>query len=304
MDDDGSVQFFNRYTGQVETERIYGENWLKWAYERPSGQLLLWAAGKRIWFSNWYGWKMNRPSSRIKIEPFCQSYELDTSEFEKPVEFFPTFNDFFSRRLKPDSRPIDSRPEAALFPVDGRHLGFQDISKTDSIYVKSQRFNLPELLADDNLVRNYRDGSLILSRLCPVDCHRFHFPASGMPGKTRLLNGFLFSVNPISLRKRIDILWQNKRFLTILQTDKFGPILIIEVGATCVGLVRQIFQSGKPVSKGAEKGYFRFGGSMVLTFFEKGRIRLDEDLLENSRRGLELFARMSDGMGTAASQGG
>jgi len=116
-----------------------------------------------------------------------------------------------------------------------------------------------------------------------------------------LLNGFLFSVNPIALRRRLRILWENKRFLTILETERFGKILIIEVGATCVGSVRQTYTPVKPVLKGSEKGYFRFGGSLVLTFFEKGRIRLDEDLLENSRNGLELYARLSDRMGIADS---
>ncbi len=303
MDSNDAVKFFNRYTGRVETEDIYGEAWLRWTYENPGGRLLLWAVAKRLWFSHWYGWRMDRPGSHKKVVPFCETYGLDTSEFEKPGENFDSFNDFFSRRLKSTARPMDPDPDAAIFPVDGRHLGFQDISEAEGVFVKGQKFDLPALLGDAALAGQYREGSLVISRLCPVDYHRYHFPVSGIPGNPRLVNGFLFSVNPIALRRRLNVLWENKRCLTILETERFGKILTVEVGATCVGSIRQTFSPEKPVLKGAEKGYFRFGGSMVLTFFEKGRIRLDEDLLENSRQGLELYARLSDRMGIATAQG-
>ncbi len=299
MDHNDSIQFFNRYTERVETEKIYGEFWLRQVYEKPTGRLLLSAAVKRAWFSRFYGWRMNKPGSRKKVVPFCQTYGLDTSLFESPVEQYLTFNDFFSRRLNPQSRPVEPRADAALFPVDGRHLGFQDISQINDIYVKGQNFDLPALLQDDVLAHQFRNGSLVISRLCPVDCHRFYFPASGNPGQTRLVNGFLYSVNPVALRKNVGILWENKRCLTIILTERFGKVLMMEVGATCVGTIRQTYTPGKSVSVGSEKGYFRFGGSMMMTFFEKGRIKLADDLLENTCQGRELYAHLCDYMGSA-----
>jgi len=158
-------------------------------------------------------------------------------------------------------------------------------------------FDLKTLLQDSSLAAKYSRGSLLLSRLCPVDYHRFHFPASGVPGKTRWINGPLYSVNPIALRQNIQILATNKRCITELNTERFGKVLVIEVGATCVGSICQTYQPGVPVSMGDEKGFFKFGGSSTITIFEPKRIRFDEDLLENSAQRRELYGHIGDRMG-------
>ena len=148
-------------------------------------------------------------------------------------------------------------------------------------------------------MQQFSGGSLLLSRLCPVDYHRFHFPAAGLPGETRLLNGPLYSVNPIALCQNIRILATNKRTLTVLSTETFGDILVLEIGATCVGGICQTFRPGEHVEKGQEKGYFRFGGSSTITIFQRGRIRFDEDLRHHSANQRELYARVGDHLGKA-----
>ena len=293
------ITFFNRSTGQIEQEAIYGEAPLRFAYEHPVGRMALELFVKRSLFSRWYGWRMDRPASRDRVLPFIEKYHLDTREFAAPPESFATFNEFFYRKLKPASRPIDATPGTLTFPADGRHLGFQNVSELDGIFVKGQRFSLPELLQDPALAERYAHGTLILSRLCPVDYHRFHFPAAGTPGPTRLLNGPLYSVNPIALRRNISYLWQNKRCLTPLETTDHGTILLMEIGATNVGSILQTHPPGQPAAKGAEKGYFAFGGSSTLTLFEPGRITLAEDLRQHSAHQRELYARMGDVMGEA-----
>jgi phosphatidylserine decarboxylase len=119
-----------------------------------------------------------------------------------------------------------------------------------------------------------------------------------VPGPTRLINGPLYSVNPIALCQNIHILATNKRCITELQTEAFGKVLLVEIGATCVGSICQTYTVGTPVPKGEEKGYFRFGGSSIITIFEPGRIRFDEDLIENTKQHRELYARMGDHMGS------
>ena len=89
----------------------------------------------------------------------------------------------------------------------------------------------------------------------------------------------------------------NKRCITKLETEQFGTVLVLEIGATCVGGICQTYAAGDVVEKGAEKGYFRFGGSSTITVFEPGRIRFDDDLVENSGKQVELYARMGDRMG-------
>lgn len=241
---------------------------------------------------------MQNAKSRSKIGPFITRYHVDPSEFNKNVEAYSSFNDFFIRRLKSDARPIDPDKLGVVFPADGRHLGFQNLSEAAGVFVKGQEFDIDLLLMDAELANRYRNGTLILSRLSPVDYHRFHFPIGGVPAAVKVVKGFLFSVNPIALRRNLGYLWSNKRMVTSLESDRFGRVLLIEIGATCVGSIRQCHEPGRTVLKGQEKGWFEFGGSSTITLFERGRVLLAEDLIENTRRNRELYAKMGDRMAT------
>jgi phosphatidylserine decarboxylase len=294
------IRYFNRHTQTLETEQVYGEGFLRWTYGHPLGAISLNAFVKRPFFSKWYGRRMSTPESASRVKPFIAQYGLDPGDFADEADSYRSFNEFFYRKLKPAARPIDADEDSVVFPADGRHLGFERASAIEGVFVKGQKFDLPALLGDRQLAERYADGALILSRLCPVDYHRFHFPAAGVPGETRLIEGPLFSVSPIALRQRLAYLWTNKRTITELKTERFGTVLCLEIGATCVGTIRQTFAPGQPVAKGAEKGYFAFGGSSTLTLFEPGAIKLENDLLENSRQQIELYARIGSRMGRSA----
>lgn len=291
------ITFFDRYRGQICQEKVYGDRALRWTYGTLAGKFMLAAVIRRAIFSKWYGWRMDRPKSKQKVLPFIEEFELDAAEFAQTPDQFHTFNEFFYRKLKPSARPIAADADVAVFPADGRHLCIPDLSHCDGLFVKGQMFDLATLLGSQELADEYRDGSLLLSRLCPVDYHRFHFPVSGTPSAARLLNGPLYSVNPIALRQRIQILATNKRTLTELQTDSFGKALLLEIGATCVGSIRQTYAGDAPVEKGAEKGYFLFGGSSTITIFQRNRITFDNDLITHSAQHREVYARMGDHMG-------
>lgn len=288
------VLYFNRYTKQIETEAIYGEGFVRWAYENPLGKLTTSLFIKRAFFSKWYGWRMNRPVSREKIAPFLAQYQVSTEEMQESPETFAHFNAFFSRKLKPAARPIAVEPGSVVFPADGRHFVIPDLAANDGIFVKGIRFDLTSLLRDTKLAEKFKHGSMIISRLCPVDYHRFHFPCSGTPGTPHFINGSLYSVSPIALRQHPTLLWENKRCITKLQTEDLGEVLLLEVGATCVGTIVHTQESGQPVQKGDEKGYFLFGGSCFITIFEEGKIKFTDDLLEQSALGRETYARMGD----------
>ncbi|WP_339887402.1 phosphatidylserine decarboxylase [Rhodopirellula europaea] len=298
------IVYHDRYTDEDRIEKVYGDKALRWTYGTIAGRLSLSMVVKRTLFSHWYGWRMDQPKTREKIAPFIQDYELDADEFVRNVDEFANFNEFFFRKLKPEARPIDSDPNSVVFPADGRHLCIPDLSKFGGLFVKGEMFDLPTLLQDSALADRYASGSLLLSRLCPVDYHRFHFPAAGVPGESRLINGPLYSVNPIALRQNIHILTSNKRCLTPLETESFGTVLLLEIGATCVGSIQQTYSPGQAISKGDEKGYFRFGGSSTMVLFEPGRIQFDADLIENSRQHRELYARMGDHLGNRPDDAG
>lgn len=291
------IQFYNRLTQCLETEAVYGEGALRFVYENPLGQLTLHSLVKRALFSKWYGRRMDAPSSAKKILPFIEQFGVDVSEFADPVSSYRSFNDFFYRKLRPQARPIVADAQAVALPADGRHLVIPDVSQCQNFLIKGCRFDLLRLLGDSGLASRFERGGVLISRLCPTDYHRFHFPCGGIAESPRLIVGPLFSVSPIALMRRPSILWENKRYLTRIRTQEWGDVVFLEVGATCVGSVVHTAKPGQIVSKGDEKGYFRFGGSCVITLFEPGRVRFSDDLLEHSAAGREVYARMGDEAG-------
>jgi phosphatidylserine decarboxylase len=242
---------------------------------------------------------MNQPASANKVLPFVVDYDLDTEEFAKPATAYRTFNEFFYRKLRVGARPIEAGDDVAVFPADGRHLAYQNVDTADGFYAKGKKFTLAELLGSEEQGREFAGGSMLISRLCPVDYHRFHFPVAGIPDEARLIDGWLYSVSPLALRVRPSYLVENKRMVTLLNTERFGRVAVIEVGATMVGAILQTYSPGRPVSKGLEKGFFAFGGSCVITVFGAGRIRFDEDLTTQTAEHREVYARMGERLGVA-----
>lgn len=291
-----NIRYFHRYRQTLETESIPGHRWLQFLYDIRFGRLWLKLVFKRAWFSKCVSWWMNTRFSKSNIQPFAEKYAIDLNQFEKQPQEYKHFNDFFYRKFKPDFRPICKSSDTLCFPCDGRHLGFQKLSDAQKFFIKGNAFNLRQLLKDEALAEHFRNGTCVISRLAPVDYHRFHFPCDGIPNAARLINGFLYSVSPVALKGSWRIFGENKRWLTILQSERFGKIALIEVGACCVGSVRQTFTPESFVKKGDEKGYFLFGGSTVITLFEHGRIVLAKDLVDCTQKGLELYAHMGDVM--------
>lgn len=295
MEEDGII-FYNRYTGQTEREKVMGERALRWIYGTSTGKLALHLLIKRAAVSKVMGWMKDRPSSARNLPQFVQEYGINMEEAERAVEEYTSFNDFFTRTLKSGARPVCGEGLVAL-PADGRHSGWQDAAEMCGAFVKGQSFDLPALLGSAELARKYAHGTVVLSRLCPVDYHRFHFVASGTPGAAVRIPGPLASVSPYCLRRRISWLWTNKRELTVIHSDALGDVLSLAVGATGVGAITQTYAPGQHVDKAQEQGYFAFGGSTVMTFFEPGRIQLAEDIASHSAEYVETYARQGDVMG-------
>jgi phosphatidylserine decarboxylase len=233
------------------------------------------------------------------VLPFIVDYGLDADEFAKPATAYRTFNEFFYRTLRAGARPIAPGDDVAVFPADGRHLAYADVDAAEGFYVKGKKFTLGALLGDAALGEEFAGGAMIISRLCPVDYHRFHFPVAGTPSESRAINGDLYSVSPIALRLNPGYLTENKRMVTLIETAHFGRVAVLEVGATMVGAILQSFTPERSVAKGDEKGLFAFGGSCVITIFQKNRLHFAPDLLENTSHHREVYARLGDHLGTA-----
>ncbi|MEI8365050.1 MAG: archaetidylserine decarboxylase [Parachlamydiaceae bacterium] len=297
------IFYIDRVTGKICQEQVYGAAFLRLLYgkglaSRVFGVPLAHLLARIPWFSAFYGWMQNRKSSAKKVGPFIKLFGVDTSEFVKNPSEFVSFNDFFTRHLKPAARPIDASAATAIIPADGRYLFYQNIAECDGFVVKGEKFDLATLLQDSQLAREYAEGAMVIARLCPTDYHRYHFPCDCIPSKTQLINGWLYSVNPAAIKKNVHIFTENKRTLCTLDTAQFGKVLFLEIGATCVGAIHETCIPRMPYAKGDEKGYFSFGASSLILLFPAHSIRFDQDLLEASAKHIEIKCLMGQPMGT------
>lgn len=304
MKNGSEIVYINRATKQEEREKIYGRMLIELFYgngflARLFSFIFLPLCARISVFSKLYGFFQKSRMSRWKIKPFIQAFDVDVSEFLDPVDTFKSFNDFFIRKLKPEVRPIAEGSQIAIMPADGRYLVYPDIAQADGFWVKGKKFTLADLLQDCEMAKKYENGAMVMARLCPVDYHRFHFPCSAVPQKTQVINGPLYSVNPLALKRNIEILSENKRAITALHTEEFAEVQYIEVGATNVGSIHQTFIPEKRYAKGDEKGYFEFGGSCLILLFEPGRIVWDPDLIDASSRKIETRGLLGQSMGRA-----
>ena len=293
------IKYIERKTGEIKIEKVPGEKYLKFLYYNPLGELPLNLVVKKKFLTEYYGKQMDKPESVKKIPSFIEAADINISEAKKKVEEFTSFNDFFYRELKDGARPIDFSQDVLTSPADGKILVFEDLEKEKEFYIKGDRFTLEEFFANKELAEKYRDGIFMIVRLAPIDYHRFHFPTDGVISKSKLVDGVYYSVSTHAIKKNFRILCENKREYSILKTERFGDIAMFEVGATMVGGIKQTYSPDTTVKKGDEKGYFYFGGSTCVLVFEKGKVHIDRDLVENSKKGIETKVYMGEKIGVA-----
>lgn len=292
------IKIYNRKTEQYDIEKVAGEGFLNYLYSTQTGRAGLQLLIKRKIYSSFFGFLCNTRISARKIESFIKEYNINREEFVGSVEEFKCFNDFFTRRLKIGERAFDSNPDLFLSPGDGRIRVWQNIDTDNIIQIKGITYSLSELLENAELSRKYQDGTCIVLRLAPVDYHRFHFMDSGICSESIKVKGAYYSVNPIALDSIPQLFCRNKREYSILKSDNFGDVAYIEVGATSVGSIIQSYTPSKPVARGDEKGYFKFGGSTIVLLLEKDAVQIDEEILMQTEIGYEVKVLAGERIGT------
>jgi phosphatidylserine decarboxylase len=282
------IKYFNRGEDRVEVEKVYGQKAIKWLYDSSLGRLMA-SLLVRPWLSKLYGRFQDMRWSQRKIAPFVEEYEIPMDEFVD--ENYKSFNQFFIRKFKEGMRPFDERPTMMPAFCEARYFGHDQIDDTTTIPVKGTYLRPRDLVASEKWAPYFEGGPFLVARLCPVDYHCFHFPDSGRVLDSYRVSGILHSVNPLALEKRPDIFIVNERQVSILETEHFGKLAYIEVGAICVGKIHQTY-AGPEFRRGGEKGHFLFGGSTVIVLGEKGKWSPTEDILENTKNSQEVYVKL------------
>lgn len=284
------VEFVDRRTGRRVTESILGDKALRFAYETLLGRTLWPVLFGSKFISALMGWRYDSPRSRRSIAALAATPGCEVGEAEKPLSEYSSFNEFFTRRLKPGTRPIG---EGFVSPADGRLMLYPGADADLPFPLKGATRTLREVLGGDAPSGRF---DIAVVRLAPVDYHRFHFPCDcRVDGGVKVLPGRYHSVNPIALLRRPDVYAENERQIVKCRAD-FGCFWMVDVGAFGVGTIVQTFE-GDSFAKGDEKGLFKFGGSTVIVAVPAGAVVFDSDIVRNSSEGLETLVRCNERIG-------
>lgn len=246
----------------------------------------------RPWVSRLTGWLLNRRPSALLIRPFVRRQGIDLTQYEPGP--WRSYNAFFCRRIRPECRPFEPNPARLPAPCDGR-LTVCPIGADTRFTVKGTDYTFESLTRSAALAEKYRGGWLLLFRLTVADYHRYSYVADGTVGETVRLPGVFHTVRPAAAAA-CPIYKENTREYTTLSTERFGDLLLMEVGAMLVGRIVNRPTAGA-VRRGEERGHFEFGGSTVIVCVEPGRFVPDRARLT----GTETTVRMGESLGDAVS---
>lgn len=237
---------------------------------------------------------MDSPLSIPLVEPFIRRNNIDMTQFQDVR--FKSYNAFFTRRIRPETRPVDLNASSLISPCDSKLTAYK-IGAKSIFNIKGSKYRVSDMLRDTFLARRYIGGYCLIFRLCVDDYHRYCFIDNGVCSGSVSIPGELHTVNPIALR-HFNIYKRNSREYTVLRTENFGDVIQIEVGAMLVGRICNDKTSGE-FCKGEEKGKFEFGGSTIVLLFEPGRIAVDDDILRNSANNTETVVKYGEKIGKA-----
>ncbi|MCH5344594.1 MAG: phosphatidylserine decarboxylase [Acetatifactor sp.] len=265
---------------------------LNFLYCSAAGRLALRFFSSRT-LSRSVGSFLDSPLSKGLIKPFIERYGISLEDCE--TKEFRCFNDCFCRKMRKERRPIDRTPEALIAPCDGLLSAYQ-IKRNLIIPVKQSRFSLRSLLAGDEICREFEGGICLVFRLCVDHYHRYCYVDRGMKGENRFIEGRLHTVRPIAL-ETFPVFVENCREYTVIDTENFGRIVQMEVGAMLVGKILN-YHGMQEVRRGQEKGRFLYGGSTVIVLLKKGVAKLPSGLFKATAAGLEVPVKLGEKIGT------
>ncbi len=230
------------------------------------------------------------PVSRAVVSVYSRLYRVDLAEAELPKQGFASFDEFFTRPLRPGMRPAPADPDAVASPADGRLSAAGPVGHEGRFVVKGRKYTAGELIGDDAEAARYDGGQYAIVYLSPRDYHRVHSPVSGAVRVVRSMAGDLYPVNAIGEQHVPRLFAINRRVSVAIDTAHLGRVEVVFVGAMIVGRITlahvdgrdvpigvQVLGDAPEVARGDELGRFHMGSTVVL-FFERGAPPITREL--------------------------
>lgn len=219
------------------------------------------------------------------IMDFLKKYPVNMQEaIESNPKAYLSFNDFFTRRLKPHARPMAHA--RFISPADGYISQGGKLLDDKLLQAKGLYYTVEQLLQSSIEAQKYQHGDFVTIYLSPKDYHRIHMPISGKLIKQTYIPGSLFSVQPFTAEHIPGLFARNERLVLHFETE-FGPMALVLVGATIVGCIgtawdgdikrtnrieEKTFENPLLIQKGDEVGYFKLGSTIIMVLPEQAQI--------------------------------
>ncbi|MDO5444776.1 MAG: phosphatidylserine decarboxylase [Eubacteriales bacterium] len=261
---------------------------LEFLYHTVPGRFLL----KGLIFpglSEFCGKFLDSSLSKIFIPHFVRKNGIRLSDYQDCD--YRSFNDFFSRSIRPELRPVDSDPEHLIAPCDGLLSAYR-ITESFVIPVKQRYYTIDDLLEDPLLAAGYRNGTCLVFRLCVNHYHRYCYVDSGLKEKNTHIPGVLHTVRPVALGS-VPVFSQNAREYTLIDSASFGPVVQMEVGALLVGKIENYHEACR-VQRGQEKGRFLYGGSTIILLLKNNTVCFPEWVFDAAKNSCEIPVKMGE----------
>ncbi len=244
-------------------------------------------------FSSLVGCYMNSSLSKHKIKKTIEKNSIKINEYESIK--YKSYNEFFTRKIIDNKRPIVSNKNIFISPCDSV-LSVYSINKDLTLKIKDSYYSIDSLI-EKKILNEYIDGYALVFRLTEDNYHRYCYIDNGYQDINIPIKGVYHTVQPISLNN-YNFYKTNNREYTVLHTDNFNEVIQVEIGAMCIGKIKNIHENYK-FKKGEEKGYFEFGGSTIVLLIKKNVIDLDKDIEINSKNNIETIVKYGEKVGTS-----
>ena len=283
-------KIYNRKNKTFYEDKQYGGKALNFLYGNVLGRIILkiFIVGKG--YSRFNARRNSTKKSVEKIEPFVKEYGIVMSDFEDRK--YTSFSDFFTRKLVPGKRTFTNDDNDLISVADSKLLCYK-ITKDGKIPIKNSIYTAKEIIGE-SFTKDFYGGYCLVFRLTVDDYHRYCFFDKGKIIDNKYIKGKLHTVSPISA-KRYKVFSENCRSVSYIETKNFGNCYQIEIGALLVGKI--INYPIENFSKGEEKGYFEMGGSTCVVMIKKDVVIIDDDILVNSRDGIETKVLIGERIG-------
>ena len=279
--------------GNISKDDSGQDRLLKWMYSTPLGRGAL-KVLVQPWVSKVAGAFLDSRFSTCIIPGFVESNNINMNDYVD--ETYSSYNQFFTRHIRPELRPIEGDENTVTSPCDGK-LSVYKITNNSTFSIKNTRYTVNSLLRSKELAKRYEGGTICIFRLTVDDYHRYSYIDDGIKSGEYFIQGVYHTVNPVA-NDIYPIYKENTRQFSLLKSEHFKTVLMMEVGALLVGRIVN-YKGHSKVKKGEEKGRFEFGGSTVVLMFEKDAVDIDKQLWLNTVNGYETIVRMGQSIGKA-----